>query len=323
MSVERFSIERYQPLWVLINSTCKIFDSFVMLQITVAWIFNGCVFYFFRRATTRFFTAILLFYLTCFFYFNMEIMRESMAVAMFLVAIIKYNDRRFFGFYSWLAAAALFHKFALLLLITPFILTRRIPTWLKVLASLSLIIWLGGLQNPLSYIESFGGALADLDLKFYEVDSELSLLGLIYNLLRIIPVILVMLWYRNRPLPSALLRREVIFPLCWAFVLIIIVRILSIPFLDRVSNYFVFFVLCILVSALGDIVERQPLTAFRVPIVTSASVIGLLFYVLPLMAPDPKLGDIPSYRRYFPYYSVFSMQTDSDREHVISIEAKE
>jgi len=323
ISIERFATARYQPLWVLLNSVCKTFGSFVLLQLTVAWIFNGCVFYFFRKTTERFFTAILLFYLTCFFYFNMEIMRESMAVAMFLVAVVRYNDRRMLAFYGWLIAASLFHKFALLLFVTPFLLTPRIPVWMKVFAALTLVLSLGSLSNPLEYIESFGGVLADLDLKFYEVESELSVWGLTYNLLRIVPVMFVLYWYRDRPLKGLYLRKAVLFPLCWAFVLIIVVRIISIPFLDRISNYFVFFVIGLLVSALGDFLENRPLRSIRIPVMSAVSVLSLLFYILPLLPPDPKLGDIPSYRRYYPYYSVLSMQTDSDREYLISIEAKE
>lgn len=315
---------RYEPLWVLLNSAGKTFDSFILVQIAVAWIFNGCVFYFFRKATTKFYTAILLFYLTCYFYFSMEIMRESLAVAMFLIAIVRYNDRRLLSFYFWLIAASLFHKFALLMaLAAPFILTRRIPVTLKVVSSVALIGLLASLVNPLEYIASISGFLADLNLQLYEVEGELSPFGLAYNLLRITPIALVLLWYRYHPLPDLRIRNEVVRPLCWTFVFIIIIRIISIPFMDRIANYFVFFVICYLVSAIAELIEKGPLRSFRRTLVGTVSVLSLIFYVLPLLPPDPRLGDIPTYRRYYPYSSVFFMQTDPDREYLISIEAKE
>lgn len=315
---------RYQPFWVFLNSICKTFGSFTMLQIMVAWIFNGSIFYFLRRATNKFFTALLIFYLTSYFYFSMEIMRESLAVAMVLVAIVRYNDRRIFSFFIWLVAATLFHKFAFFVVIGLILtLDRLIPVFLKAAVSFIIIIFLASLDNPLEYIASSAILLQDLNLHLYEVNNELTFLGLVYNLLRIAPILFVLLWYRTRLLPDLLLRKEVLFPLCWAFVFIILVRIISIPFMDRISNYFVFFVLVCLVSSLADLTKRAPLRLFRRPVVLGASSFGFIFYVLPLLQPDPLLGDIPTYRRYYPYSSVFFKQTDSDREFITYIEAKE
>jgi EpsG family len=324
ISLDYIINSRYQPFWVLLNSICKTFDSFVMLQFLVAWIFNGCVFYFLRRATTKFFTAVLLFYLIFYFYFSMEIMRESLAVAMFLIAIVRYNNKRMLSFYGWLIAAALFHKFALLaVLIGMLAINRRIPAVLKAMLSMAIVVSLASSDNILDYISSLAPFLADLHLELYDVNNKLSTLGLVYNLLRIIPILLVVLYYQYRPLPDLLFRKEVIFPLCWAYVLIVAIRITAIPFMDRISNYFVFFVLACLVSSLADMTAKSSLRAFQLPLVGSAIVLSFVFYVLPLLPPDPLLGDIPTYRRYYPYSSVFSMETDPDRELITSLEAKE
>ena len=323
LTFEHLADARYQPLWVLLNSFCKTLGSFTLLQIATALIFNGCVFHFFRKATTRFFTAVLLFYLTCFFYFNMEIVRESLAVGAFLVAICRYNDRKVGAFFAWLVVAVLFHKFAALLFITPLVLTRRVPTALKVLVAAIGGAWLASFDSPLAYLESFGGLVASLNLSVYDVDKELSSTGLVYHCLRIAPLIVALLWYRRRPLKDLRMRKDVIFPMAWVFVFVVLVRISSVPFVDRVSNYFVMFALLCLVCALADIVERRPLHAFRIPLVAGATVASLAFYLLPLLQPDPKLGDIPTYRRYYPYYSILSMETDPDREYIIEIEAKE
>ena len=313
-----------QIFWGLLNSACKTFGSFVLLQLTVASIFNGCVFYFLRRATTKFFTAILLFYLSCYFYFSMEIMRESLAVAMFLIAIIRYNDRRFIAFYGWLIAAGLFHQFAFLVVITaPILLTRHIPKAFKITVAVALIAFLFNLENPLGYISSLGGYLLDLNLQFYDVESGLSSLGLLYNLMRIFPIILVLLWYRDRPLSGLILRKNVIFPLCWMFVAIIVVRITSIPFTDRVSNYFVIFVIACLAPVLVKFCEARPFKVFKYFLFSSSSVLIFTFFLIPLLSPGPGMKEIPTYRRYYPYSSIFTMQTDQERERIIVLEAKE
>lgn len=324
ISLSYLANARYQPFWVLLNSLCKTFGSFTLLQILVAWIFNGCVSYFFLRATKNYFTAILIFYLTCYFYFSMEIMRESLAVSMFLVAVVRYNDRRILSFYCWLISAILFHKFAIFVVVAGILILQiRFPLAIKSVISVAIIVLLLNIDNPFDYVSSFGGLLGDLNLQLYEVDGKLSSLGLAYNIVRIIPIILVLFIYRRQPLPDLLLRKELMFPLCWAFVFIIVIRIISIPFMDRISNYFVFFVLACLVSALADLTAKSQLRAFRLPLVGGASALGFIFYILPLLQPDPLLGDIPTYRRYYPYSSVFFMQTDPDREFITSIEAKE
>lgn len=313
-----------QIFWGLLNSVCKTFGSFVLLQITVASIFNGCVFYFLRRATAKLFTAILLFYLSCYFYFSMEIMRESLAVAMFLIAIVRYNDRRFIAFYGWLIAAGLFHQFAFLVVImTPILLNRRIPEVFKTTVAVALIAFLFNLENPLGYISSLGGYLSDLNLQFYDVESRLSSLGLLYNLMRIFPIILVLLWYRDRPLSGLILRKEVTFPLCWMFVAIVVVRITSIPFMDRVSNYFVIFVIACLAPILVKFCEQIPFKSFQIFLLSSSSALILTFFLVPLLSPSPGIEEIPTYRRYYPYSSIFTMQTDQERERIIVLEAKE
>ena len=324
LSLNYLSDARYQPLWVLLTAICKSFDSFILLQISVALIFNGSVFYFLRRVTKRFFTAILFFYFTCYFYFNMEIMREAMAVAMLLIAVVRYHDGRVLSFWFWLIISALFHKFALFIaLAVPLILTTHISNTLKIVVPSIIVLILTNVVNPLEYIGNLGGFMNDLNLNFYEVDNKISTLGVVYHLLRIIPIVLLMLLYRNQPLPDLLLRKAVVFPLCWAYVFILIIRITSIPFMDRFANYFIFFVVACLVSSFTDLIEKARLKIFQIPIIASASLGALVFYVLPLLVSDPLMDDIPTYRRYYPYSSIIFQEIDADREQIILLEAKE
>ncbi len=313
-----------QIFWGLLNSICKTFGNFVLFQFAVACIFNCCVFYFLRRATTKIFTAILLFYVSCYFYFSMEIMRESLAIGMFLIAIVRYNDRRMTEFYSWLIAAGLFHQFAfLIVIVVPVLLHHRIPTVLKTIVTIASITFLFNLENPLAYISSLGTFFSNLNLEFYEVESRLSSFGLLYNLMRLSPIVLVLLWYRDRPLSGLILRKEVIFPLCWMFVAIVVVRLTSIPFIDRVSNYFVIFVIACLAPALVTFCEAHPFKAFRKFLLSGSSVLIFIFFLIPLLSPAPEMEEIPTYRRYYPYSSIFTMQTDQERERIIFLEAKE
>jgi len=324
ISLDYIVMAKYQPFWVLLNSFCKMFDNFTMLQIIAAWILNGSIFYFFRKTTTKKYTAISLYYVTSYFYFNMEIMRESLAVAMFLIAVVCYAEKRFFWFYTFLLFSVLFHKFAILVVaLAPFALTDKVSSYVKIAFPIILIVFLQSLSSPLEYIGTISGFAEDLNLHFYDVDSEMTAAGLLYHLLRVIPIFMVMLFFKSKPIPDLIIDKKILYPLCWLFIFTVIVRIISIPFMDRISNYYIFFVICCMASVLANLLEHKTLQPMKSYIVVCSIFVSLLFYVLPLFVPDPHLDEIPTYRRYYPYSSVLFEESDYERERIIQLEAKE
>ena len=79
---------KLQPLWVLLVSISKsVTEEFYMLQLFHAIIINTLIFSFIKTNTKYIFTAILLYYIGYFGYFNFEIMRESIAISIFLYSI--------------------------------------------------------------------------------------------------------------------------------------------------------------------------------------------------------------------------------------------
>ena len=100
-----------------------------------------------------------------------------------------------------------------------------------------------------------------------------------------------------------------------------LIRVFSIPFIDRITNYFMPVIIGLSVCALLLFLKRQERVVYNImfPILV---IISVVFSWLPLTKVDPILNT-PIYKRYYPYYSIFSEKTDEDREWMTYLEAKE
>lgn len=323
LTLQSFTESRYQPFWILINSFCKSIGSYVLLQILCALILNVCVFHFFKKTTTKIFTCILFYFLVDYFYFNMEIVRESLAIGVFLLAMIKYNEKKMFKTYFLILIAFLFHHFAAILFLVPFFLTNKISLKYKLIFLTSIILFLFSFGSPLLIIESYLVKFSALDVSVYDLtDFNISLFGYIYTSLKIIPVIVVIFVYRKKEIPNVYFNRNLLYLLSLLYVFIMIIRITTIPFIERFSNYFIFFVILLLTGAMFDIIDKQVIKPLRFCSILITSILCLLFQVFPYLERNPMFG-VPLYKRYYPYYSVFSEKTDPERELITEMEGKE
>ena len=112
----------FQPLYVLLCAIAKsISPDFTVLQILHAFIINSCIFYFIRKNTQYPFTGLFLYFFLYFFYFNTEILRESLAIGIFLLNYKNLENKRWLRFYCGVFVSVLFHFSALILVFFPFI----------------------------------------------------------------------------------------------------------------------------------------------------------------------------------------------------------
>lgn len=323
LTIESFTESRYQPLWILLNSFVKSFGNYVILQIICSAFLNFCVFYFFKKTSKFFFTCILFYFLIDYFYFSMEIVRESLAISVFLLAMINYNENKKLKAFLLIFVAFLFHHFAAILFILPFFLSNIISFKFKTLSLIGIILYLFTFQDPLIFIDSYLSKFSTVDITFYEViDFKMSLSGYVYMSLKIIPVIMVMYLYRVGLFPNTYLKKDMLFILSILYVFIILIRVTTIPFIERFSNYFIFFILILITGAIYDVLEKRVIKFFRFKLILLISIICFMFQLLPFLEISPIFG-VPLYKRYYPYYSVFSKRTDPDRELMTEMEAKE
>ena len=117
---------RYQFGWDAYVCIIKsIFGNFVFVQLITAIIVNVIIFWFVRRNTTNVFIALLCYYILNYFECNMEIMREAIAVALGLIAIMLYS-KGYKRYYVLLVFVAFeIHISAVILLIVPFLVNVK------------------------------------------------------------------------------------------------------------------------------------------------------------------------------------------------------
>lgn len=113
-------VTKFRPLWLLLSSSAKsITDSFILVQFIHAIIVNSIIFKFIKDNTKNIFTAILLYFIGYYFYFNFEILRESLAICVFIISLKYYSKNKWFYYYIFAFVAFLFHYSAIILFVIP------------------------------------------------------------------------------------------------------------------------------------------------------------------------------------------------------------
>jgi hypothetical protein len=110
----------YQPFWVILSSLCKsVSKDFTFFQLVHAVIANSIIFYFIRKNSIYFFTGILFYFIFYYLYFNMEILRETLAICVFLLSLKYFFSNKWLKYYIFCFIALMFHLSAILLFFLP------------------------------------------------------------------------------------------------------------------------------------------------------------------------------------------------------------
>jgi hypothetical protein len=111
---------KYEPFFLMFMVLCKaIINEFWFFQLCHAIFINITIFYFIRRYCTLKFTGLLIYSFFFYFYFNMEILREAIAVCIFLWMYPFFVKRKWIKYYLLALVAIMFHYSALTLLFFP------------------------------------------------------------------------------------------------------------------------------------------------------------------------------------------------------------
>lgn len=113
----------YGPLWYLFCAATKAIDSrFVVMQIVHALIINTAMVYFFNKYSKHLFACLLVYYVFYYLYFNMEILRESLAIAVFLPNMKNLVNKRWTRYVLGSIVSLGFHLSAIVLFILPLLM---------------------------------------------------------------------------------------------------------------------------------------------------------------------------------------------------------
>lgn len=109
------------PGFLLSMSIIKtLFGYWEIAQFAIALFVNIIVFRFFWRNSTYPFIALLLYFLSSYYTMNYDILRQSIAIAFFLLAYEQLQENRYIKYYMLVFFAMTFHRVAFLLLLLPF-----------------------------------------------------------------------------------------------------------------------------------------------------------------------------------------------------------
>ncbi len=303
-------IAKLQPLWLLMSALAKsISEEFFVLQVLHALIVNAVIFWHINGNTRYKFTAIFFYYFSLYPYFNFEILRESMAIACFLLALKSYNNARWGRYYSWVLAAFLFHLSAIVLFFLP--LARRInPNPL----ALVMVFAVSAVLNP--YVMSFLGG-ASQSAMFASAGDYVEYNYSLYGLASLF------LFYVAYPMALVHIAKNVMklespyYNLAHKALLIGSLTPLFFIFF-RFFNYFSIFILMIAVEIANGLVRTRGLrrmAVVTVPVFLSAV---LVFNTAKYFSDVSKFVKGERWYSYwYPYYSIFDPATDPVRERLV------
>ena len=314
------SFDDRMPLWVFVNSFFRTLGcDFYVLHLFQVLAINLSIYTVLRKYTNCSFFSLLFYLVTVFLMYNYEIMREALAVSVFLYSTKYLVKSKYLQYFIFCFIAIGFHMSALITLIIP--IFRYIISFkygLIFIVAICFIILLGSryVSNQLLILIEVE-MLKDKAISYFSKDrystSVLgigSLFNIAFNVL--LPFLLYIQYLRKN--------NERMKEIFWGVACYGIVHCLSlvIPIFYRFNNYFYIFFIIYLI----DIATLR----FYIGNVKAKSIKGLVFLILFVFSfgkfyaiCTAKVGDSSylSYKRYYPYSSIFTEERDFQREKII------
>lgn len=309
----------YNPLWYIYTSVAKsLSDEFWVLQIIQAVIVNCVFFYFFRKYCPQYyFSAILLYFVGYYCYFNMEIMREILCICILMLMTSWLLDKKWILYYAGCVVALYIHYSAAIMLFFPllFVLFKK-PSWklqLVIMCGIMVLLSVVNIAAILVSVLSLNEQLTLLVEKYMDYQSNLA--GMLSQFVVFLPILGMMyvrecydLQYNDRFVP-------IVMGIVFAFSMA-----MGFAGFARFVNYFIPYVLVMTVHTVYYFVSQVKFAYSQVTYsVLACSLCVLLFnysyyYVRDMSEyyPDTRFGTI-----FVPYHSVFDPVVEEKRERFI------
>lgn len=316
------SIDNRMPLWVFISSLFRTVGlPFAAFHLFQTMTINLAVGYVVKKYSNTWFTVLLLYYVTLFPLFNYEIMRESFAISVFLFSVPYLIRAQYVRYYILAAIALGFHKSASVLFLVPLINIIPNNKWgvgIGLILALCAITFANVFRSNLLIL---------LDIDFFQENatayfsneryatSRMSLSFLInISFYVIFPFLLYLKYaYEKEKKAQSISRLLVIFSLVYCCSIVV-------PIFYRINNYFTIFFHIYLA---GVLLNRKIANVILAKLINFAGRILIIFFFLSKIYIffSSSIGEtsFSSYRRYYPYSSIFTKQIDKEREYIYYI----
>lgn len=308
-----------QPGWVLLVAFCKSVSSdFLLLKLIQAFFVNFAIYRFVLSRESAKFTTVLFYFVFLYLNLNFNILRESFAIAFFLLSYPYLEQHKWGKYYILCFLALMFHLSAIVLFLLPLVMLFPINYKTIIFSLFAVAIMIGVsiriglseimlrmtlLMDPESAIYENSMRYLDND-KYSDSFSPIILLFVIVNLLPL-------LYYTNK-------RRQI--KDNKYFVLMIQISLLYftldtlnriVPIFYRFNQYFMIIYFALLSMFIFDYSKR-----FKKESIRWLYVVILFIYLFPAKSyfVVNKQYGYPEIVQYYPYHSVFSKEVDPVRK---------
>ena len=309
-----FSSMRYQPLFYLFAAVCKLFgDNFFYFQLFHAIFINLIIFLFLKRYSQYKFAAILLYYLLYYLYFNMEILRESLSVCIFLIAVQYLINKSYIRYYILIIIAYFLHSSAIFLFVLPvfvYFLNKNKLYFILLLLGV-IILYMYVISNRKDILHIIPPKLA---LKMFGyISRDLTSIGtMAIYLLKGLGLSLFLWVEKGNPV-----KKNIFVPFIWIGLLVFLLSPIIYGF-NRIINYFSIIIIVFIINTFSLV----PIIKRKVNQISTFSLSFALFIFLSLQCKyltNDTSRFVPNtrfYNRYFPYESIFSGESHYNRENI-------
>ena len=307
----------YPPGWVAINVLCRTLGDYILVQFTCSILFNCCIFYFFKNTTKKIFTALFIFFIYEYLYFATDILRESLAIGIDLVAVVQYFKYKKMRAAILLVVGMLFHIYSIFFIAAMLFLYVGLKHKTILLCGSLISIFICMQPNATAYIASF--LFIGDPTGYDDAFDKISILGWLYKASVSFLLILFIYYNKNRDQSSALFmcckNNNDLLSLLYIYFTIVIMRY-SVPIADRVFNYFeIIYIVVITEGVHRYILKRKNVTTAFVQLVLVLLITYYPFYYINSSTGSDKYS-VPMYYRYYPYNSIFQKNVIPERDRL-------
>ncbi|WP_333662912.1 EpsG family protein [Chishuiella changwenlii] len=300
---------RYNPLWYLLNATIKlIYNDFVLFQIIHSLFVNIIIFKFFKKYSNKNkYTLVLFYYMFYYLYFNMEILRESISIGIFLLNFNLVIEKKWKKYSIVVFICMLFHSSAIILIFLPFLYNKL--NFKIILGIIITIIFLLNIDLmkvfSISYIPE---QIRDRANIYLEMKPNFN--GSIMQFLKILPTILIYFISKISRTKEHFLEKHI--------PLFILIGVLSMFFggVNRFQNYLVIINLIYIVDIFIYILKNESRFYSKIfPILSITLLLSINFYNY-YRDLSQYGASIRFYNFYYPYHTIFNPEKELNREEV-------
>lgn len=305
----------FEPLWSFLNITCKsISDDFVFFQFVHAILLNGILFYGVFKKQEYFkshrFTVVFFYMVYYLLYFNMEVMQEALAIALFLLSLPYYQKKKWIKYYSLAAISFLVHASAVVVFFIPYFRNRTFK--LRYVIVVALVI--GAFSVTAGYVLSnWLGPQIYAKFELYK-EAGMNINGRILRIIEFIIIPLIVIHINDVKLKK---RFSLYANFYMAYFYVAAVSIGNTAIGGRFLNYVALIMIGYYVYVLYNIARSRYFDGLR-------NLMLVLFIAIPLVRnyqtyfkdTSNVLKNTKNYFHWYPYTSVFQ-KGDEDTERLV------